>query len=136
MNHTEQCTEAQAANTAAREAYQKEWPNHCTTCEGWGIFEFSYDPSPAGVSLGSGSMRDAEPCTDCYELGVCPRCGGAFPQDLLEEGTPCPHCGFHEGTPGMPPPHECDCWEAANPFPSRDEIDALYGSVYRELGVY
>jgi hypothetical protein len=136
MNHTEQCSKALEGSTAAREAYRQQWPRHCTTCEGWGILSESYDPSPAGVSLGSGFMRSEEPCACCYENGICPRCGGEFTQDLLEAETPCPHCGFHEGTPGMPPPHECDCWEVFNPFPVRDEIEALYGSVYRELGVY
>lgn len=31
MNHTEQCSKALESNTAAREAYRRQWPNHCTT---------------------------------------------------------------------------------------------------------
>ena len=72
----------------------------------------SYDPSPDGVSLGSGHFTEFDPCETCYCKGKCPRCGGlmALGQDLLEEETPCAWCGFIEGAEGMPPVYECSCW--------------------------
>ncbi|MEI7770113.1 MAG: hypothetical protein WCI67_09010 [Chloroflexales bacterium] len=76
--HTEAC----AAARAAQAAWDARWPHHCQECGGSGGIGYSYDPSPAGVSLSAGSMMDYEPC-DCFaERGVCPRCAGRWPGPL------------------------------------------------------
>lgn len=130
--HTQACLESQVAINAKREAYKAQWPDHCPDCEGWGGHTSSFDPSPDGVSLGSGSYQEFDPCETCYCKGKCPRCGSqmadgqevyflgqflAFPGDsltmlLFNEDTPCPSCGFTEGTDGMQPLTECGCWYA------------------------
>ena len=112
--HTQACIDSQTAISAKRFAYAQRWPNHCTDCEGWGGHSSSYDPSPAGVSLGGGSFTEFDPCETCYCKGNCPRCGGpmADGQELFDEDTPCPSCGFKEGDAGMEQQPECGCWYA------------------------
>lgn len=125
--HTQQCIASQERITAAIAAYVAQWPDHCTECRGWGGSTVSYDPSPAGVSLGSGSFTDFEPCEACYCAGKCPRCGGlmALGQDFLEEETPCAWCGFTEGTEGAPDHDDCSCWIGEDVYAiAREE---LYG---------
>ncbi len=41
----------------------------CGTCEGTGIVETRFDPSPAGVSLSPGYMIDEEECPECKGTG-------------------------------------------------------------------
>lgn len=55
---------------------------------------YYYDPSPAGVSLGGGWMEDADPCPDCIEQGLCPRCGRkcSFEPAGDNDTLSCPHC--------------------------------------------
>ncbi len=112
--HTQACIDSQAETKTKRENYAKEWPNHCTDCEGWGGHSSSYDPSPAGVSLGGGSYQEFDPCETCYCKGKCPRCGAlmADGQELFDKDTPCLSCDFTEGTDGMPAVTECGCWYA------------------------
>ncbi len=113
--HTPDCQLRQTQSNQEREAWATRWPAHCPGCEGRGEFSSSYDPSPAGVSLGSGFLQDAEPCVICTEQGLCPRCRKQVwdPEDIPE--TPCPHCGWNWGKQEgdvMPPKHECSCYEA------------------------
>lgn len=112
--HTQACIDSQAETNAKRAAYAAQWPNHCPDCEGWGGHSSSYDPSPAGVSLGGGSYQEFDPCETCYCKGKCPRCGAlmADGQELFDHDTPCLSCGFTEGTDGMPVVTECGCWHA------------------------
>jgi hypothetical protein len=84
-----------------------KYPNACTSCGGAGMVYSTYDPSPAGISLGSGSMTDADPCAKCVEQDVCPRCGekginwieGTDAQSgLSDDHFECPHCMWNELT--------------------------------------
>lgn len=114
-------TTARAFNELARVAYATKYPSYCQHCGGWGGSVYSYDPSPAGVSLSSGCMYDWEPCPECLEKGICPRCGTQHDPDSewWAEPSGCPSCGWteddgtewHRQTDGMPPPWECYCWE-------------------------
>lgn len=56
-----------------REAWERQYPNYCRCCGGHGAFYSTYDPSPAGVSLGPGYMTDSDPCTDYHQLTLPPR---------------------------------------------------------------
>lgn len=129
MEHTKQCQEATAKAQKAIEEFDQKWPKCCKKCGGAGELEYTYDPSPAGVSLAPGTMTDADPCPDCAEKGVCARCGEPLPEVFWSEGDwpkPCPHCGtlfgwiyihgvqrenkawIGEIRPELP---ECWCWE-------------------------
>lgn len=126
--HTQACIDSQTEISAKRFAYAQRWPNHCPDCEGWGGHSSSYDPSPAGVSLGGGSFTEFDPCETCYSKGNCPRCGGpmADGQELFDADTPCPSCGFKEGDAGMEQQPECGCWYAEE----KAYLDAL--DLYQE----
>ena len=75
FKHKAKCLEAMEEVAEAQAEYDRKWPKHCRECNGWGGFWFTFDPSPSGVSLGSGYMVDANPCEACVEKGICPRCG-------------------------------------------------------------
>lgn len=107
----------EAEMASEREAYQKykialvewraRWPNACQSCGGWGGHGYSYDPSPAGVSLAPGSMQDFDPCEEpgCVSEGFCARCGQPTLSEIpgvFEEGQgPCKDCGwnYNDGEP-------------------------------------
>lgn len=89
------------------------WPNTCRKCFGWGYHEYRHDPSPQGVSLGSGYMTDADPCR-CIEQGCCPRCGEQawLDSDFDRNPVTCPFCDWREDAPeGMPNHDGCYCHE-------------------------
>lgn len=132
--HTDKCLAAQEEIELKRAAYFQAHPNACRSCDGWGGRESSYDPSPAGVGLGGGCFYDFEPCSDCYEQGKCPRCGGEMhpDQDLLDDDTPCLHCGFKEGDEGAAINDiDCECWYVTNAA-AVDEVLDRRGSVYED----
>ena len=79
---------------AARKAWQAQWPNHCTVCEGAGSISYEDDPSSAGVSLGAGTITGTDPCPGCAEWFCCARCN----QELPEVGV-CTHCGWNPEEP-------------------------------------
>lgn len=88
------------------ERYEKAWPDHCVSCNGHGGHPDYYDPSPVGVSLGSGSFVEWESCPECLERWRCPRCGGGVISEVYwDEGLPaiCDGCGYIEGTTGGHP---------------------------------
>lgn len=104
--------------------WQARWPNSCSHCEGNGGFYSSYDPSPSGVSLSPGSIMDWDPCPDCTEKGICPRCGNDLPliaykddetgewavdPDETDANKPCLRCGWNPNAPDFCPP-EMECW--------------------------
>jgi hypothetical protein len=113
MAHTLSCIAWQQKMKAEHDAYVAQWPDYCQHCDGFGELRYSYDPSPAGVSLGSGHMEDADPCPVCIETGHCPRCGKHVPGwefDSLEGNETCPFCGWNLESPGCPLEYdECDC---------------------------
>jgi hypothetical protein len=107
MSHTKECERQMAERLAACKEWIKLWPNFCKTCGGAGAIYSMYDPSPTGVSLGSGSMVDVDICSDCAEKGICSRCGEqAWDSDNVE--YPCLKCGW-DGKESMPPEPECYC---------------------------
>jgi len=81
--------------------YDAKWPKACRKCSGKGEITYSYDPSPAGVSLSSGSMEDTEPCSACFEANHCPRCAEELVSAENFEWSKCPTCGWNwAGTDG------------------------------------
>lgn len=118
MEHTPECLAATARAQQEIETYKKQWPNHCQKCHGWGGFYSTYDPSPAGVSLGSGCMEDFDPCDAC-ETGddafpyKCSRCGEHLPEHPVRgDPPPCPKCGWdwgHNKGDALPEQTECIC---------------------------
>jgi hypothetical protein len=94
--------------------YQQTWPRHCADCRGWGLHLETYDPSPAGVSLGAGTMTDIALCVSCLEEERCPRCCEEAPWIDGVGAHCCTRCGFvegeTEGIPVAPQLSECDCW--------------------------
>lgn len=124
MTHKDTCATVEYSDQDERnyaswlhdqDIYRRTWPKHCEKCRGWGAFVETYDPSPQGVSLGSGWMEDYAQCVECLELEQCPRCAGPAPFVDGVGVNCCTQCGFVEGkTEGIAdPPHpaECDCWE-------------------------
>ena len=96
--------------------YKHDYPNYCKSCNGWGGNYSRYDPSPSGISLGSGYMLDYEPCEDCVEKGICPRCGKVSDNIItaLSDGDcgVCEHCGWsmeETHVDGIPDEPECYC---------------------------
>jgi hypothetical protein len=124
MQHTQECLEAQAENERLRAAWASAWPDHCRHCEGQGQFESYFDPSPVGLSLGSGYYLDVEPCEQCTAVGKCARCGQqTWTTEDLEQlelandtsvMSPCSFCGWNWDRgkdDSMPPYEECACYE-------------------------
>lgn len=100
-------TNSVAAQEERRSAWRQVWPNHCKKCCGNGGVAYSYDPSPVGVSLSSGSMADFEPCEACAGQGTCPRCGkpGLTSEargDIETGAGPCTFCGWDYAIGGIP----------------------------------
>jgi hypothetical protein len=96
--HLPECNKAFESYEKEVAEYKKKWPNYCRSCGGWSGGFSNYDPSPAGVSLGSGYMTDFDPCPDCYEKGICARCGKQmFNPEEGDDPESCPHCGFDFG---------------------------------------
>jgi hypothetical protein len=65
--------ECLAAQKAAAD-YQARYPNHCTTCQGWGGHNCPGDFVPYG-STSAQLPGSFEACPDCEEVNKCPRCG-------------------------------------------------------------
>ena len=107
MLHTAECQRQCAERTAAREAWVAQWPNHCKTCQGAGAQYSTYDPSPSGVSLGSGQMVDVDVCPDCAEKGICSRCGQVMfdPETLFARFEVVCHRALMEAAFGF-----CELW--------------------------
>jgi hypothetical protein len=110
--HTDACNERTRKINEKNQKYAETYPNYCKVCSGCGGSSYSYDPSPSGVSLGSGSMEDFEPCEHCVMQGNCPRCGSLI-WDMSEEGFfVCPVCGLNDESPdGLIPDEDCGCYE-------------------------
>jgi len=102
MDHTQACRDAFAQYAQVVTQFWRAYPQACRTCSGVGGFTSTYDPSPAGVSLGSGFLYDTEPCQDCegHELPTCALCGQICAEDG-ERLCACPH----DASPGP----ECFC---------------------------
>jgi hypothetical protein len=80
--HTEKCLADHRQWEIEKELFEIQYPGYCRKCNGWGGHWYSFDPSPAGISLGPGSMQDFAVC-ECIEGGEwwegrCPRCGAPY----------------------------------------------------------
>lgn len=118
-----------ARRLAEQEEFRQRWPKYCRVCGAAGEQCDSYDPSPSGVSLGSGSIEDCYPCEGnirprrgdpgpllvplrpCTEEGFCPRCEApALVSDGEYDRCLCIHCGwYYKVSKSAPPPAECIC---------------------------
>jgi predicted RNA-binding Zn-ribbon protein involved in translation (DUF1610 family) len=119
VKHTAECNKLFEEAMAAHEAWRQRWPKFCKTCFGKGVHEYSYDPSPAGVSLAPGRMTDIELCPDCTEKDICPRCGHhidglARTWAELDVELSCPTCGWWWG-----------CTDSRRPMLDRDIMPML-----------
>lgn len=113
VRHTWQCIDLhlQIAD------YERDWPNHCRKCGGWGGFSCpgTYWEPP-----------DYVPCAACVEDGICPRCGHQHDEDW--EGEDCEECYWHYDTGGILEA-ECHCnepeddWWQDEPFSYNDLPD-------------
>jgi hypothetical protein len=118
--HTKWCKDQHEKYEKQLAEYESKWPDYCKHCNGWDGFWDQYDPSPAGVSLGSGYMLDFEPCDKCVENGKCPRCGTQTTlfEMALEDGDElsCPECRWTSNVDdkeswSLPQGPECYCYE-------------------------
>lgn len=110
VEHKKGCIELQKMED--RKLYEQAWPHHCRNCEGWGGHYGSFDPSPAGVSLSSGSLVEVDPCPECVEKSVCPRCGVKDEAHVLtgDEFENCTQCDWRwDEDHGMPELDICAC---------------------------
>lgn len=112
--HTRACWKYRQERQDLIDEYTRMWPNYCRKCHGAGVLVSHDDPSPAGVSLSSGSFIWEDPCTECVEEKKCPRCGTfGFPapddeNEILGLG-PCETCLYTREDAWCPPPAECNC---------------------------
>jgi hypothetical protein len=104
MDHTDECLSAHARWQQDDQQWLARWPHHCRRCGGWGEGSELYDPSPSGVALPPGYIHLSDPCPECVERGLCPRCGASG----LPEDGPCAACGWNHDD-GRPPQPECWC---------------------------
>lgn len=106
--HTPRCVELQ--NSAA--AYRILNPDHCATCHGWGFLNMGHDIVEFwGAMTSTPDLR--EPCSDCADKGLCPRCGKVaelWAGKFDEETLPCVYCGFEYEVTDGEPERECECW--------------------------
>jgi hypothetical protein len=113
--HSKECHEHTEQMLEAQDEYARKWPNYCRTCSGVGGFHSTYDPSPAGVSLAPGTMDDFDPCTQCVDEGICPRCGKKVWNVDEDEIGVCSNCGWDAMNPdAMPQGYDdmCPCQQA------------------------
>jgi hypothetical protein len=106
MYHTEECLKARAQYEQQAAVFLFMHPNVCFACGGAGGFSWSYDPSPAGVSLGAGYLEDAESCALCEGDEDEPHCGLCGQPTNTDGERLCgcsPDVFLHEGP-------ECFCW--------------------------
>lgn len=114
QRHSLLCITNTAEYEKAQAEFETAWPSYCRECGAKGYNWYDYDPSPAGVGLGSGYMTDCDACPACVENDICPRCGQST---LSEEWEYCLECGWNyekdkddQGRPNFAPePWYCNC---------------------------
>ena len=110
--HRATCLIETAKRARERKQYAQKWPNYCRTCEGHGLVWSCENLAPHGG--GHWGHWSQGPCVECYEVGICPRCGHQHSPEWVEssEAQPCEECGWQEQkSPGLPPLYECTCGE-------------------------
>ena len=112
MKHIFACQKAMDKYIFQVDQYKQKWPNYCTHCSGWGGFYSRFDPSPKGVSLGSGYMEDFDSCRFCVDEYKCPQCATKNDQWKDGEDLTCKECSWtNELAEGLPSEPECRCEE-------------------------
>jgi hypothetical protein len=113
LKHAESCTKAHENWEKDMVKFEERFPAYCRTCEGWGGKWEQFDPSPAGIMLSPGTMTDFDPCPNCVDQGVCPRCKQTLDMDMKEEYYICHDCNWTDEDNGedygVPPYPECHC---------------------------
>jgi hypothetical protein len=102
MTHTPECQAFVVQYAEAVRRFEEQYPQYCRTCEGWGRFEYAFDPSPPGVALSPGYLTEVVLCNDCEGRGLCALCRTPL-DEAGTRGCGCPD----EGYPAAP---ECLCW--------------------------
>ena len=74
------------------QAFKAQWPKVCMKCGGLGGFEYMFKPAP-----GPGYLMDFEPCPECSDKGICPRCGTENYEEWVQDEVPCPVCSWNWG---------------------------------------
>lgn len=117
MEHTEKCLAEQGRVKAAFEAYVTRWPFYCWSCNATGFNSWTEDGAPHGA--GFWAMPTSEPCSECSEVGKCPRCGqpGLTSEERGDSDTgsgPCWVCGWNDDDACPPETLDgpCACMEA------------------------
>ena len=79
--------------------YAEKWPNHCRSCNGWGVTTFSQSV-PYGST--SASFDTQDPCDACTMHGKCARCGERGlaceengDDEIITGEGPCKLCGWN-----------------------------------------
>ena len=128
MQHTDKCLALQKKYADAIRAWEARYPQYCHTCYGSGFLE-TRDSVPYGST--NVTLVGEDPCPQCVEKGICPRCGKflIFDPDN-DEREICVFCKWDEknGDP-RPPDFEgpCECemteikeFQEQNIMPSND----------------
>jgi ribosomal protein L37E len=136
QEHSKECLQAFGVYYLALTLYERYWPHYCRTCKGQGGTYSYYDPSPAGVSLAAGQMEDFEPCSECVEKDICPRCGEKSTIDWDADKQVCSVCGFDcSYKMAAPQEPECFCYEEKRAERWGNDAGEAMRKTYRELGI-
>ena len=68
----------------------------CRTCGGTGGITSTINGAPYGA--GYWPMDYGEPCPDCVEMGICPKCDSRMVFDVDSGAYRCPVCGYDDLT--------------------------------------
>lgn len=149
MDHSAVCIESAAKMRQAIKEWETAWPNHCGTCEGYGVIQW-YEHH--GLYLNEPMTELCDDCTNSEDQS-CPRCGTSWlnyftgktiteivnqVDDLIGSEKPCPVCGWRWGNGDQdyrPSGPECIC-EAENYDYSGDEMEIEEGPDWTGEGAY
>lgn len=67
----------------------------CKTCGGTGGIDVLENGAPYGA--GYWPMQTGEPCPDCVEKEICPRCDRKMNLNETDYSLKCPKCGYDDG---------------------------------------
>lgn len=110
MKHLKECNRVFAIYEFTVQYYKDWWPSYCKFCNGWGGHVSYYDPSPSGVSLGSGYMMETDLCPHCVEKNICPRCGKINSNWKDNIDAHCYYCGWEiDESKGLLEQPTCAC---------------------------
>jgi hypothetical protein len=107
-NHSALCNAGIAEYAWRVWEFQAEHPHYCQCCNARG---FTFGP---GEPWFGGT--DFDPCPDCAEKNLCPRCRKSLGENFDWDNPICPHCGWRDPHAGgeawidyIPERPECRC---------------------------